>query len=110
MSIVSLNVPHYKQEFPFSCVAACTRMVLAYHGKICTEDELRQLLGVAEYGAKARNILRIASLGFDVQVETSNLAHLGTALAAGAPPIVFLETTFLEYWSAPAITSRSLSD
>jgi ABC-type bacteriocin/lantibiotic exporter with double-glycine peptidase domain len=101
MSIVSRNVPHYKQELPFSCVAACARMVLAYHGKICTEDELRQLLGTAEYGTKARNILRIASLAFDVQVETSNLAHPGTALEAGLPPIVFLETAFLEYWSVP---------
>ena len=101
MSIVSLNVPHYKQELPFSCVAACARMVLAYHGKICTKDELRQLLCTAEYGTKARNIQRIASLGFDVQVETSNLAQLGTALDAGVPPIVFLETTFLEYWRVP---------
>ena len=33
-----LNVPHYKQEFHYSCVAACARMVLAHYGVQQTED------------------------------------------------------------------------
>ena len=45
MSVVSLSVPHYKQEFPYSCLAACVRMVLAKHGHLRTEEEIRQHLG-----------------------------------------------------------------
>src|SRR5271166_3915952 len=33
-SAASLSVPHYKQEFPYSCVAACVRMVLAHFGNL----------------------------------------------------------------------------
>src|SRR4051812_18791169 len=101
MSVVSLSVPHCKQELPYSCVAACARMVLAHYGRTHSEEELRQLLGTAEHGTRARNLLLIASLGFDVQLEASSLAQLGAALAAGVPPIVFLETSFLDYWTVP---------
>src|SRR5262245_57697638 len=66
-----------------SCVPACVRMVLAYYGRNCTEEELRQLLGTGPHGTPARNLFLLGSLGFDVQVETSNLTQLGTALAAG---------------------------
>jgi hypothetical protein len=39
MPVVSLSVPHFKQEWPSSCVAACVRMVLAHYGRLYTEDE-----------------------------------------------------------------------
>lgn len=98
MPVVSLNIPHSRQEMPYSCVAACVRMVLAHYGHSRTEDEVRQLLGTGPHGTRAREILQVASLGFDVQLKTSNLAELASALAAGVPPIVFLETTALDYW------------
>jgi len=99
MPVISLNVPHYKQEFPYSCIPACVRMVLAHYGRLCTEDELRQLLGTGPHGTRARDILRVSALGYDVQLVSSNLAELATALVNGCPPIVFLQTTFLDYWS-----------
>ena len=46
-----------------------------------------------------RNILRLASLGLDVQLGTMSLAQITTALGAGVPPLVFLETSYLDYWS-----------
>jgi len=98
MSVISLNVPHYRQELPYSCVAAC---VLAHYGRTYGEEELRRILGTGEHGTRARNILLMASLGFDVQVEESSLAQLSAALAMGVPPIVFLETRFLDYWTVP---------
>ena len=98
MSVVSLSVPHYKQEFPSSCVAACVRMVLAQYGQLRTEEEDRQHLGTGPHGTRARALSLVGSLGFDVQVETSTLVQLAEALAAGVPPIVFLETSFLDYW------------
>jgi ABC-type bacteriocin/lantibiotic exporter with double-glycine peptidase domain len=99
MPIISLSVPHFKQELPSSCLPACVHMVLARYGCLRTEAELRQHLGTGPHGTPARNLFLITALGFDVQVETSNLAQLGAALASGVPPIVFLETSFLDYWN-----------
>jgi ABC-type bacteriocin/lantibiotic exporter with double-glycine peptidase domain len=93
-----LNAPHFKQEFNYSCMAACARTVLAYHGQHLTEAELRQLLGTRPDGTPARNVLALTSLGFDVQLNFSNLAQLRDALAAGLLPIVFLDTGPLDYW------------
>jgi ABC-type bacteriocin/lantibiotic exporter with double-glycine peptidase domain len=117
---ISLIVAHYKQEYPYSCVAACVRMVLAHFGRTCSEGELRQLMGTGPHGTYARDILRIAALGFDVQLAPATLADLGTALTAGTPPIVFLDTGSLDYWSSHCfhvavvvgldLTSVSLND
>lgn len=80
MPVVSLTVPHYKQEQRTSCLAACVRMVLAHFGHSASEDELRQLLNTGSHGARARDILRIAGIGFDVQLQFSSFADLGAAL------------------------------
>jgi ABC-type bacteriocin/lantibiotic exporter with double-glycine peptidase domain len=98
MPVVSVNVPHFKQELPYSCVAACVRMVLTHYGCTCTEAEVRQHLGTGPHGTRARDILLVESLGFAVQLDTASLAQLAAAVVAGVPPIVFLETTFLDYW------------
>src|SRR5690349_15609496 len=98
MPSISLSVPHFKQEYDYSCVAACVRMVLAFYGRICSEADLRQLLGTRPSGTRARNLLHVAALGFDVQLTTSSVALLGAALAAGTPPLVFIETGPLDYW------------
>ena len=54
MSVVSLSVPHFKQELPYSCMAACVRMVLAHYRRDASEDEYRQLLGTSPYSAPPR--------------------------------------------------------
>lgn len=74
-------------------------MVLAHFGRTCSEDDLRQLLGTGPQGTTARAILRVATLGFDVQLRFTNLGELTAALKAGTPPIVFVNTGFLDYWS-----------
>jgi plasmid stability protein len=98
-----LNVPHCRQELNHSCMAACVRMVLAQHGRSVPEADLRQLLGTKLSGTAARNLTAVASLGFDVQLTPSNLTHLRDVLAAGLPPIVFLNTGSLNTgrWTAP---------
>jgi hypothetical protein len=74
-------------------------MVLAYHGRTHSEAELRQLLGTGPRGTVARNVLRVTALGFDVEVRFSTVAELAAALLAGTPPIVYLDTGSLDYWS-----------
>src|SRR5947209_3869075 len=86
------------QEHNYSYLAACVRMVLAHHGRSLLEEELRQLLNTQPHGTPARNLTAVASLGVDVRLRSSNLAQLRDALAAGLPPIVFLDTVSLDYW------------
>jgi ABC-type bacteriocin/lantibiotic exporter with double-glycine peptidase domain len=73
-------------------------MVLAYHGRSDSEADLRQLLDTKPYGTRARNLMAVAALGFDVQLDFSNLGQLSDALTAGLPPIVFVDTRSLDYW------------
>ncbi len=90
--IASLNVPHFKQEFPFSCLAACARMILAFYGVLHTEEEIRRQLGTGPHGTPARSLFLLQSLGFEVRIEESKLKELEDSLAAGIPP---LSTGFL---------------
>src|SRR5262249_31093582 len=94
-----LNVPHFQQELEYSCLPACVRMVLAHYGDIRTEPELRSLLDTQLAGTRARNVMRLSTPEFEVNLRSSNLADLQSALARNQPPIVFLKTGPLEYWS-----------
>ena len=93
-----LNVPHYKQEFNYSCIAASAPMVLAHHGRTVAESELRQLLDTQPAGTRARSLESLASLGFNVHLDSSSLTNLREALAAELAPIVFVDTGNLDYW------------
>jgi ABC-type bacteriocin/lantibiotic exporter with double-glycine peptidase domain len=74
-------------------------MVLAHHGQSVPEADLRHLLRSKASGTPARNLLAAVALGLEIQLGASNLAQVRAALAAGEPPIVFLDTGALEYWS-----------
>jgi ABC-type bacteriocin/lantibiotic exporter with double-glycine peptidase domain len=94
-----LSVPHFQQEFEYSCVAACARMVLAHHGDVRSEAELRLLLDTQPEGTRAGNLMRLSGPAFEVYLRPSNLTELEKMLADKQPPILFLQTGFLEYWS-----------
>ena len=93
-----LNVPYFRQEFNYSCVAACVRMVIAHYGRNESEDDVRQLLGTTPRGTRAANVTNVVQLGFDVRFGASNLSQLQTMLVANVPPIIFLLTGTLNYW------------
>ena len=71
-----LNVPHFRQEFNYSCVAACVRMVMAHYGRNESEDNVRQPLGTTSRGTRAANVTNVAQLGFNVRFGASNLPQL----------------------------------
>jgi ABC-type bacteriocin/lantibiotic exporter with double-glycine peptidase domain len=98
MPTISLAVPHCKQEWNKSCVAACTRMVLLFHGRDVPEADLRVLLKTDAEGSKPSSLTALASLGFDVTFVQATLGDLEAALSAGSPPIVFVYTGLLGYW------------
>jgi hypothetical protein len=74
-------------------------MVLAHHGDVRTEAELRSLLDTQPSGTRAGNLMRLSGPAFEVHLRASNLAELQRVLADGQPPLVFLKTGPLEYWS-----------
>jgi len=88
-----LAVQHFRQEFDYSCVAACARMVLAHYGDVRSEADLRSLLDTRPTGTRAGNLMWLSGPGFEVYLRPSNLAELQAALAANQPPIVFLQTS-----------------
>lgn len=99
MPSFSLAVPHCEQEFGYSCLAACVRMVLAFHGLVHGEDEVRALLGTGPGGTRLRDLTALASWGVGVRLAPEDLEGLKAVLAAGSPPIVFLDTGPLGYWA-----------
>jgi hypothetical protein len=97
-----LNVPHFRQELEYACVAACARMVLAHYGDVRTEAELRSLLDTRPTGAPARNVKRLSSPDFEVYLRPSNLPELQQVLAAGHRPSSFCKRA---PWNTGAWTS-----
>jgi ABC-type bacteriocin/lantibiotic exporter with double-glycine peptidase domain len=98
MPSASLNVPHCKQEFVYSCVPACARMVLAYFGSHHTEAELRALMRTDPNGTPVRRLTELTQLEFDVDFVTTDIAGLADYLTLGLPPIALLKTASLPYW------------
>jgi len=94
-----LNVPHFQQEFEYSCVAACARMVLAHYGDVRTEADLRTLLDTRPTGTRAGNLMRLSTSTLEVYLRPSNLAELQKTLTSDQPVIVFVQAGSLEYWS-----------
>src|SRR5262245_59936511 len=99
MPSVSLTVPHCKQEYHYSCIPACARMVLAFFGRQHTEAELRALLRTDPNGTPVRRLTELRHLGFDVAFVTKDIAGLAASLTSGVPPIALLTTGSLPYWS-----------
>jgi hypothetical protein len=84
-------------------------MVLAHYGKTQTEGELGLLLDTQSTGTPARNVMRLSGPEIEVYLRPSNLLELQQVLAVGQPPIVFLQTGALDYWSMDIFHTAVLS-
>jgi ABC-type bacteriocin/lantibiotic exporter with double-glycine peptidase domain len=101
-----LDVPYYRQEEPETCVAACVRMVLAFHGTECPEPQLAGLLNTRAHGASFRSVCGAArEMGVEVELSVGlNEAWLVDQLTDGFPSIVGLrEVTSLGLASLHAV-------
>jgi ABC-type bacteriocin/lantibiotic exporter with double-glycine peptidase domain len=99
-----MHVPHFKQELDYSCLAACVRMILAFHRKDYSESDLRKLLKTRMGGTSpARLIWQLPILGFEALVETGSLQSLSEHLNVGQPCIVHVWTLPLPHWDKEAI-------
>ncbi len=99
-----MNVPHFEQELDYSCLAACTRMVLAFFGAEHDEAELRALLKTRPGGTSPVNLmLRLPALGFTADVQTGSQSTLRQYVEMGYPCIVHVWTPPLPHWDNEAI-------
>ncbi len=95
----SLNVPHCKQEFHYSCIPACARMVLAFFGRQHAEAELRTRMKTGPSGTLVHRLMELTHLGFDVDFPRTDIAGLSAYLTSGLPPLALLCTAALPYWT-----------
>jgi ABC-type bacteriocin/lantibiotic exporter with double-glycine peptidase domain len=84
-------------------------MVLAHYGDVRSEVELRLLLDTQPEGTRTGNLMRLSGSAFEVYLRPSNLVDLEKMLAQNQPPIVFLQTGSLEYWSMDIFHTAVLS-
>ena len=106
-----MNVPHFEQELDYSCLAACTRMVLAFFSAERTEAELRALFKTRPGGTSPVNlVLRLPALGFTADVQTGSQSYLRQQVEAGYPCIVHVWTSPLPHWDAEAIHALAVTE
>jgi ABC-type bacteriocin/lantibiotic exporter with double-glycine peptidase domain len=97
----SLPVPHLEQEQDYTCVPACVRMVLAFHGHWVSERALSDLLDTDVTGTRFRDIARVAELGFTVNIATGSLEDPGRITREGFPCIARIKTVQLPRYPLP---------
>ncbi len=98
-----LAVPHFKQEFPHTCLPACVRMVLAYQGYTHNEEELAQAFGTVPFlGTPPENVVAgLQNLGYHgLCFENATMDRLRHLLGHDWPVIVFLRAADLPHGRA----------
>jgi len=95
-----LRVSHQRQRQPSDCLAACAAMVLAYNGIDYHYSQLLRLLRIQPHGTAFSALNALASLGVEVQIGRGSRSDLERHLDSGTPPILFVNTGMLSYWTS----------
>lgn len=93
-----LNVPHHPQAADHTCLPACLRMVLAYHGMEKSEEELADLLETDFTGTAAARVHRLARYGFLTVLYEATWEDLQRYLEMGLPCIALVYTIHFAYY------------
>lgn len=99
-----LPIEHHQQEDDAGCLAACAQMVLSYLGVTVSQAELNRLFELTPLGVPLSRLQRLMQ-PYKVQViihQAGSLADLQRAVDENTPPIVFIHTGQLAYWSEDA--------
>jgi ABC-type bacteriocin/lantibiotic exporter with double-glycine peptidase domain len=82
--------PFFPQAYPFSCVPACLRMVLASLDSEKSEAEIRSFCDCDETGTSPLNaILAVIEFGFDAYQANLVFEELEDLVSQNITPIVF---------------------
>ena len=95
----SLKIEHCQQEVSTGCLAACAQMALAHLDITVTQAALNDLLGLTPAGAPASRLIRLEDYGVQVVFQKGTAQDLKQAIDRETPPIVFIHTSQLSYWS-----------
>lgn len=97
---MKLEVPHFKQQHPHTCLPACVQMVLAYWGKTHNEEELAQAFAtVPVWGTRPENVVAgLEKLGYHaLWFQGATFERLLELLDHGWPIIVFVRAVDLPH-------------
>ena len=96
-----LTVPHLKQAKTGWCLPACVGMVTAYLQQPLLQDDIARWLGTDDLvGTPSSRVRRLSQQGFNVTYESlATQVILDTWLSHQIPPILFILTGELSYWT-----------
>lgn len=100
MPTVWQKVPPFRQSTEGRCLEACVCMLLAHLESPVLESKVSALFEATEIGTPASRVLRLKKWGYHVLYRSASLAELRGWLEEGSPPIVFVHTQFLDYWTS----------
>lgn len=95
-----LRVSHRQQRQQADCLAACAAMVLEYFGVSFRYEQLLPLLHIRSHGTTFSALRALTGLGVSVRIDSGEIANLQGYLIDGIPPIVFVNTGLLSYWTS----------
>jgi ABC-type bacteriocin/lantibiotic exporter with double-glycine peptidase domain len=94
-----LTIEHRPQEVDAGCLAACVQMALAHLDITVPQKALNRLLELTPAGIPVSRLVRLDRYGVRVELLRGTLDDLIHAIDQGVPPIVFVRTDPLPYWS-----------
>jgi ABC-type bacteriocin/lantibiotic exporter with double-glycine peptidase domain len=88
------------QEAEAGCLAACAQMVLAGSGLALSQAELNRLFELTPAGVPLSRLRRLDRYGVKVAIHRhGDLPDLHRSIEQNTPPIIFIRTEALAYWS-----------
>lgn len=100
MPPILLPIEHRPQEAEAGCLAACVQMVLAGLGLVISQAELNRLFELTPAGVPLSRLDRLQRYRIQVTIHRNgDLPDLRQAIEQNTPPIVFIRTAPLPYWS-----------
>lgn len=85
------RLPFHRQERPYSCVNACLRMILEYHGIEINERNLRDKCHTTELGTYADDIIScLEHYGFRVRLLELDLMELRRYIKEDIFPVLYI--------------------
>ena len=94
-----LPILHLEQRQQADCLAACSAMLLDYLQVPIKYNKLVKRLRIGYGGAPFRNLHDLETFGVSVEIRQGEIETLRAHLKQGVPPMAFVATQQLSYWS-----------